>query len=192
MTMKALILVDVQNDFTVGGALEVPGGDGIIEPINRIQERFELVIATQDWHPSDHASFASNHKGKEPFDVIDLHGIEQTLWPDHCVQGSKGAQFHPGLETNRIEAIFRKGMAREIDSYSGFYDNGHQRTTGLTGYLREKGAENLYFSASSVSRRVSRCWILRVGCPTCSSPALAGVRTPWASSTLSSKMAVSR
>ena len=145
MTMKTLILVDVQNDFTAGGALEVPGGDGIIEPINRIQERFELVIATQDWHPPDHASFASNHKGKEPFDVIDLHGIEQTLWPDHCVQGSKGAQFHPGLETNRIEAIFRKGMAREIDSYSGFYDNGHQRTTGLTGYLREKGAENLYF-----------------------------------------------
>ena len=145
MTMKALILVDVQNDFTAGGALEVPGGDGIIEPINRIQDRFELVIATQDWHPPDHASFASNHKGKEPFDVIDLHGIEQTLWPDHCVQGSKGAQFHPGLETNRIEAIFRKGMAREIDSYSGFYDNGHQRTTGLTGYLREKGAENLYF-----------------------------------------------
>ncbi len=145
MTMKTLILVDVQNDFTAGGTLEVPGGDGIIEPINRILDRFELVIATQDWHPPDHASFASRHEGKKPFDVIDLHGMEQTLWPDHCVQGSGGAQFHPGLETNRIETVFRKGMAREIDSYSGFYDNGHRKTTGLAGYLREKGAEVLYF-----------------------------------------------
>jgi nicotinamidase/pyrazinamidase len=145
MMMKTLILVDVQSDFTAGGALEVPGGDGIIEPINRIQDRFELVIATQDWHPPDHASFASNHEGKTPFDVIDLHGVEQTLWPDHCVQGSRGAEFHPSLETNRIETVFRKGMAREIDSYSGFYDNAHRKTTGLAGYLREKEAENLYF-----------------------------------------------
>jgi nicotinamidase/pyrazinamidase len=145
MMMKTLILVDVQSDFTAGGALEVPGGDGIIEPINRIQDRFELVIATQDWHPPDHASFASNHEGKKPFDVIDLHGVEQTLWPDHCVQGSRGAEFHPSLETNRIETVFRKGMAREIDSYSGFYDNAHRKTTGLAGYLREKEAENLYF-----------------------------------------------
>lgn len=145
MIMKALILVDVQNDFTPGGSLEIPGGDRIIEPINEIQERFELVIATQDWHPPDHVSFASNHEGKKPFDVIDLHGMEQTLWPDHCVQGSEGARFHPGLETNRIEAVFRKGMARYIDSYSGFYDNGHQKTTGLAGYLMEKGVENLYF-----------------------------------------------
>jgi nicotinamidase/pyrazinamidase len=143
--MKALILVDVQNDFMAGGTLEVPGGDGIIEPINRIQDTFELVIATQDWHPPNHGSFASNQEGKKPFEVIDLHGIEQTLWPDHCVQGSRGAEFHPNLEMNRIEAIFRKGMAREIDSYSGFYDNGHRRTTGLAGYLREKGVENLYF-----------------------------------------------
>ena len=143
--MKTLILVDVQNDFTAGGALEVPGGDGIIEPINRIQDRFELVIATQDWHPLDHVSFASNHEGKKPFDVIDLNGMEQTLWPNHCIQGSRGAEFHPGLETNRIETVFRKGMAREIDSYSGFYDNGHRKTTGLAGYLREKGAEDLYF-----------------------------------------------
>ena len=143
--MKTLILVDVQNDFTAGGALEVPGGDGIIEPINRIQDRFELVIATQDWHPLDHVSFASNHEGKKPFDVIDLNGMEQTLWPNHCIQGSRGAEFRPGLETNRIETVFRKGMAREIDSYSGFYDNGHRKTTGLAGYLREKGAEDLYF-----------------------------------------------
>lgn len=145
MTMKTLILVDVQNDFTAGGALAVPGGDGIIEPINRIQDRFELVIATQDWHPLDHVSFASNHEGKKPFDVIDLNGMEQTLWPNHCIQGSRGAEFHPGLETNRIETVFRKGMARELDSYSGFYDNGHRKTTGLAGYLREKGAEDLYF-----------------------------------------------
>jgi len=145
MTMKTLILIDVQNDFTAGGSLEVPGGDAIIEPINRIQSRFELVIATQDWHPPDHASFASNHEGKRPFDVIDLHGLEQILWPDHCVQGSDGARFHPGLETNRIETVFRKGMAREIDSYSGFYDNAHRKTTGLAGYLREKGAADLFF-----------------------------------------------
>lgn len=145
MTMKTLILVDVQNDFTAGGALAVPGGDGIIEPINRIQDRFELVIATQDWHPLDHVSFASNHEGKKPFDVIDLNGMKQTLWPNHCIQGSRGAEFHPGLETNRIETVFRKGMARELDSYSGFYDNGHRKTTGLAGYLREKGAEDLYF-----------------------------------------------
>ncbi len=143
--MKTMIIVDVQNDFTAGGVLEVPGGDGIIEPINRIQGKFELVIATQDWHPPDHASFASNHDGKRPFDVIDLHGMKQTLWPDHCVQGSDGADFHPGLKTDRIEAIFRKGMTREIDSYSGFYDNGHLKSTGLAGYLREKGAADLYF-----------------------------------------------
>ena len=143
--MKALVLVDVQNDFIPGGSLEVPGGDRIIEPINRIQEQFELVIATQDWHPPDHVSFASNHEGLKPFDVIDLNGMDQILWPDHCVQGTEGAQFHPNLETNRIEAVFRKGTSPYIDSYSGFYDNGHQKTTGLAGYLREKGARHLYF-----------------------------------------------
>jgi nicotinamidase/pyrazinamidase len=144
--MKTLILVDVQVDFIPGGSLEVPDGDRIIGPLNRVQDRFDLVVATQDWHPPDHVSFASHHKGKKPYDVIEVHGMAQTLWPDHCVQGSKGAGFHPGLDSNRIEAIFRKGTAREIDSYSGFYDNGHLKSTGLAGYLREKGARDLYFA----------------------------------------------
>lgn len=142
--MRTLIVVDVQNDFMPGGALAVPGGDGVIEPLNRVMGRFDLVVATQDWHPPDHVSFASNHKGKEPFDIIDLHGKEQTLWPDHCVQGSQGAELHAGLEEARIEAVFRKGMDREIDSYSALYDNAHLKTTGLAGYLREKGSRELY------------------------------------------------
>ena len=143
--MKTLVLVDVQNDFTPGGSLEVPEGDRIIGPINRVQDSFDLVVATQDWHPPDHVSFASNHKGERPFDVIEVLGMEQTLWPDHCVQGTQGAEFHPDLETNRIEAIFRLFIARGIDSYSGFFDNGHLKSTGLAGYLREKGAVDLYF-----------------------------------------------
>jgi nicotinamidase/pyrazinamidase len=110
-----------------------------------VVRRFDLVVATQDWHPRTHKSFASNHGGKSPFDVIDLNGLKQTLWPDHCVQGSEGAEFHPGLDTLSVEAVFRKGMDPEIDSYSGFYDNGHRRSTGLAGYLREKGATELYF-----------------------------------------------
>ncbi len=145
MILKTLILVDVQNDFIPGGSLEVPGGDRIIEPVNRVMDRFQLVVATQDWHPRDHVSFASNHQGKEPFEVINLHGMEQTLWPDHCVQGSMGAELHSGLEQDRIEAVIRKGMDREIDSYSAFYDNAHLKTTGLAGYLREKGVVDIYF-----------------------------------------------
>lgn len=143
--MKTLIIIDVQNDFVPGGSLAVPQGAAIVPVINSILPRFDLVVATQDWHPKDHKSFASNHPGKEPFEKIELHGLEQTLWPDHCVQGSEGARFHPDLDTTRVEAVFRKGMDVEIDSYSGFYDNGHKRTTGLAGYLREKGARDLYF-----------------------------------------------
>lgn len=143
--MKTLILVDVQNDFIPGGSLEVPGGDRIIGPINRIMGRFDLVVATQDWHPTDHVSFASCHPGKKPFDMVEIKGMNQTLWPDHCVQGTGGAEFHPDLGQDRIEAIIRKGMNREVDSYSAFYDNAHLRTTGLAGYLREKGAQDLYF-----------------------------------------------
>lgn len=143
--MKALILIDIQNDFIPGGSLEVPGGDEIIPVVNELQEKFDLVVATQDWHPQNHMSFASNHKGKEPFEMVELSGMDQILWPDHCVQNSKGAEFHPELKTAKIEAIFRKGMDPEIDSYSGFYDNGHKKSTGLAGYLREKGATELYF-----------------------------------------------
>jgi nicotinamidase/pyrazinamidase len=143
--MRTLVIIDVQNDFTPGGSLEVPGGDKIITIINAIQHKFDLVIATQDWHPQNHVSFASNHDGKKPFDKIEWHGMEQILWPDHCVQNSNGAEFHPELNLEKVEAIFRKGMDRKIDSYSGFYDNGHEKDTGLAGYLHGRKANNLWF-----------------------------------------------
>jgi nicotinamidase/pyrazinamidase len=142
--MKALIIVDVQNDFARGGALEVPDADAIMPVINDLQQRFDLVVATQDWHPMHHQSFASAHPGKRPFETIMLEGLEQVLWPDHCVQGTSGAQFHAGLNMNRIEAIFRKGMEINIDSYSGLYDNGHRKSTGLAGYLRERKVNEVY------------------------------------------------
>lgn len=142
---KALIIIDVQNDFIPGGSLAVEEGNQIIPEINRLIPDFELVIATQDWHPSDHKSFASQHSGKNVFDIIDLNGMEQVLWPDHCIQGTAGAEFHKDLNMNMVEAIFRKGTDPEIDSYSGFFDNGHLKSTGLTGYLNEKAIEELHF-----------------------------------------------
>lgn len=142
--MRALVIVDVQNDFVTGGKLEVPHGEQVIPLVNQLSERFDLVVATQDWHPQTHKSFASNHRDKKPFDRILLGGLEQVLWPDHCVQGSSGAEFHPQLSMNRVVSIFRKGMDPEIDSYSGFYDNGHKKTTGLAGYLRERNIESVY------------------------------------------------
>lgn len=141
--MKTLIIVDVQNDFLPGGALAVPGGDEVIPVINRVQDRFRLVVATQDWHPAGHGSFASAHSGKVPFDKTELFGLEQVLWPDHCVQGTRGADLCPALLSGRIEAIFRKGTDPRIDSYSGFYDNGHRKRTGLAGYLRDKGVTEI-------------------------------------------------
>lgn len=143
--MRTLIIIDMQNDFIPGGALAVPGGDQIISTVNELQKKFDLVIATQDWHPAGHASFAANHAGKKEFEKIKLQGQEQVLWPVHCVQNTRGAEFHPDLETGKIEAIFRKGTNPVIDSYSGFYDNAHLKSTGLAGYLREKGAQELYF-----------------------------------------------
>lgn len=143
--MKTLVIIDVQNDFMPDGPLAVPNGDKIIPVINSIQNQFGLVVATQDWHPSNHRSFASNNEGKKPFDQTDLHGKQQTMWPDHCLQGSKGAELHAGLDSNNIAAIFRKGMDPEIDSYSAFYDNNHKLSTGLAGYLKEKRASDLYF-----------------------------------------------
>lgn len=143
--MRALVIVDVQNDFTPGGNLEVAHGDIIIPAINNLQKYFDLVVAIQDWHPQNHKSFASYHPGKKPFDKIMLNGSEQTLWPDHCIQGSYGADFNPLLETELFSAIFRKGMNPEVDSYSGFYDNDHKISTGLAGYLKEKGITDLYF-----------------------------------------------
>ncbi len=142
--MKALVLVDIQIDFLPGGPLAVPEGDVIIPLVNELQERFELVVATQDWHPAGHKSFASVHAGKKVFDNIDLNGLQQTLWPDHCIQGSPGADFSAALNMNRAEAIFRKGMNPEIDSYSGFYDNAHRKSTGLAGYLRDKKVSGVY------------------------------------------------
>ncbi len=143
--MKSLVILDVQNDFMPGGSLEVPDGDLVVPVINRLQEYFDLVVATQDWHPQNHVSFASNHTDERPFNKIDLDGIDQVLWPDHCVQGTVGAMFHPDLETNRISAIFRKGTNPYVDSYSGLYDNRHQVSTGLAGYLKDKGVTELYF-----------------------------------------------
>lgn len=143
--MKSLVIIDVQNDFMPGGRLEVPHGDMVVTVINRLQPHFELVVATQDWHPRNHISFASNHPGRKPFDKTSIDGIEQVLWPDHCVQGTIGADFHPALETLKIAAVFRKGMNPEVDSYSGFYDNLHKVNTGLAGYLRAKDIKELYF-----------------------------------------------
>ncbi len=143
--MKTLIIIDIQNDFIPGGSLEVPEGYKIIPVINGIMDKFDLVIATQDWHPANHISFASGHENKKPFERIEWKGMQQVLWPDHCVQGTYGAEFHPELDMTRVEAIFRKGMDWQIDSYSGFYDNGHIKNTGLAGYLRERKAHDLYF-----------------------------------------------
>ena len=143
--MKTLILIDVQNDFMSGGPLEVPLANEVIPVINKIQVNFDLVLATQDWHPKDHKSFASNHFGSKPFEKIKLHGVLQTLWPDHCIQGSEGAKLHKDIDSDRIAAIFRKGMDPEIDSYSGFYDNNHTLSTGLSGYLKEKAITEIHF-----------------------------------------------
>ena len=142
--MKALIIVDVQYDFLPGGSLAVAKGDEIIPVINYIQKDYDLLVATQDWHPDNHLSFASQHEGKLPFEVIDLFGLEQVLWPDHCVQGSYGAEFSADLNMNRVEAIFRKGMERNIDSYSGFFDNGKRKDTGLAGYLKARKVDEVH------------------------------------------------
>jgi nicotinamidase/pyrazinamidase len=142
--MKALIIVDVQNDFTSNGKLAVPGGESIIPIINSIKNQFDLVVATQDWHPQNHKSFASNHAGKKVFEKIMLDGMEQVLWPDHCVQNSEGAALRSDLKTENVEAIFRKGMDPNIDSYSGFYDNGKKKSTGLRGYLKERNVKDVY------------------------------------------------
>jgi len=142
--MDALIVTDIQVDFLPGGALPVPHGDEVVPVANRLMKRMPLVVATQDWHPREHQSFASNHRGHKPFDRIQLAGLEQTLWPDHCVQGMRGAELAPGLEQGPIEAIFRKGMDPAIDSYSAFFDNAHRKATGLGDYLRGRGARRLF------------------------------------------------
>jgi len=141
---RALVLVDLQNDFCPGGALEVKRGDEVIEVANRLSRHFEMVVATQDWHPRDHGSFAANHPGKEPYQVIELGGLDQVLWPVHCVQGSPGAELHPDLDRSPIRKVFPKGTDPAIDSYSGFHDNGHRRSTGMGEWLREQGVGTVF------------------------------------------------
>lgn len=141
--MKALLLVDIQNDFSPTGSLPVKEGDRIIPFANEMQKRFDLVVASQDWHPADHGSFADNHN-LEPGQIVDLNGIDQILWPVHCVQDTFGAEFIKGLDTGRIARVFRKGSNPKIDSYSAFFDNDHRSSTGLSEYLKERGVEQLY------------------------------------------------
>lgn len=142
--IDALILVDLQNDFCPGGALGVPHGDLAVIAANRLQHHFELVVATQDWHPANHASFAANHPGNKPGDVIEVAGLQQMLWPVHCVQGTFGAEFHSDLDRSAIGRIFRKGDDPAIDSYSGLFDNNHRKSTGLGEFLKEQGVQNVY------------------------------------------------
>lgn len=142
--MNALLLIDVQYDFLPGGALEVAHGDQIIPVLNEITPQLPLVVATQDWHPSNHGSFASSHPGKNAFETGQLAGMDQILWPDHCVQGSKGAEFSKYLHMERVEAIIRKGTDPQIDSYSGFFDNGKKKSTALGDYLKGRGVQKVF------------------------------------------------
>ncbi|MFK7881552.1 bifunctional nicotinamidase/pyrazinamidase [Roseobacter sp.] len=140
---QALIVIDVQKDFCPGGALAVPEGDTIVSPINALMADAEAVILTQDWHPSGHSSFASSHAGKSPYDMVDMPYGPQVLWPDHCVQGRKGARFHAGLQVDHADLIIRKGYNPQIDSYSAFFENDHATPTGLEGYLKSRGIDEV-------------------------------------------------
>mgnify|MGYP006278894239 CR=1 FL=1 len=143
---NALIIIDVQNDFCEGGSLAVEDSNAIIPIINKISDKFHNVVATQDWHPENHMSFASNHEGKEPYDEIEIEGRQQTLWPDHCVRGTKGAEFHPDLNTRPVELIIRKATEIDKDSYSAFRENDKETITGLDGYLKRLDVENLFLA----------------------------------------------
>lgn len=146
LNKSALIIVDVQNDFIPGGALAVKEGDQVVPIINSLQGKFQTVIATQDFHPANHGSFAANHPGKIPGEFIELNGLTQILWPVHCVQGSNGAEFHKDLKRENWSAIFQKGMNPDVDSYSGFFDNARRGDTGLGDFLKEKGIKTVYIS----------------------------------------------
>lgn len=143
--MQALIVIDVQRDFCEGGALAVPGGSEVVAPINALMAAAGAVVLTQDWHPAGHSSFASRHEGKSPLETAEMPYGTQVLWPDHCVQGTPGAEFHPDLDTGRAEAVVRKGFRPGIDSYSAFFENDRETPTGLAGYLRERGIADLTF-----------------------------------------------
>ncbi|MHA1600010.1 MAG: bifunctional nicotinamidase/pyrazinamidase [Alphaproteobacteria bacterium] len=142
----ALLIIDVQNDFCPGGALAVPDGDAVVPLINRLGDAFAHILLTQDWHTPGHTSFASSHTGKQPFETITMTYGEQTLWPDHCVQGTPGAEFHRDLDCTRGELVLRKGFRREIDSYSAFYENDRRTATGLAGYLRERDISRVFLA----------------------------------------------
>ncbi len=151
MNESALILVDIQNDFCPGGALAVPGGDSIIPSLNALLEKpersgFFKVVATADWHPEGHVSFASSHEGKEPFETVELEGLEQHLWPDHCIAGSVGASMHPGLAADTVDVFIRKGRRKDLDSYSAFFENDGLTRTGLNGYLNDFGIRRVYLA----------------------------------------------
>ena len=139
--MKALLLIDLQNDFLPGGSLAVPDGDAVVPVANRLMPAYDLVVATKDWHPAGHGSFASGHAGKQPGEVVELAGLPQVLWPDHCVQHTRGAELHADLNAGGIDEVVTKGTDSGIDSYSGFFDNGHRKATGLTDLLRARGVD---------------------------------------------------
>jgi nicotinamidase/pyrazinamidase len=170
-----LLVIDVQNDFCPGGALAVAAGDAVVPVINRLSERFDHVVLTQDWHPPGHSSFATSHPGSAPFESVTMPYGQQTLWPDHCVQGTSGAGFHPMLQTDRAELVIRKGFRPEIDSYSAFYENDRRTPTGLAGYLRERGIRRIflaglatdfcvYYSAIDARRLGFEAVLLEAGC----------------------------
>jgi eukaryotic-like serine/threonine-protein kinase len=143
---RVLLIVDVQNDFCPTGALAVAGGDEVVPIVNKLSRQFPHVILTQDWHSPDHLSFASSHPGKKPLERVNLSYGEQILWPDHCVMGTRGAEFHPNLDVAHCELILRKGFRREIDSYSAFFENDRRTPTGLAGYLRERGFTHIFIT----------------------------------------------
>lgn len=139
-----LLIIDVQNDFCDGGALAVPDGDAVVDSINTLSQQFETIVATQDWHPAGHSSFASVHEGRSPLEQIEMPYGPQTLWPDHCIQGTRGAEFHPKLQLNTTQNIIRKGFRQPVDSYSAFFENDHTTTTGLSGYLRARSIKRVF------------------------------------------------
>jgi nicotinamidase/pyrazinamidase len=173
--MKALVVIDPQNDFCPGGALAVAEGDSIMQPINEMMGAFDLVILTQDWHPEGHSSFASSHDGAAPFTLTEMPYGPQVLWPDHCIQGSDGAAFHPALDTVRADAVIRKGSNPAVDSYSAFFENDKATATGLAGLLRDRGCEELtmvglatdYCVAWSALDGVANGFRVEVRLPTC-------------------------
>jgi nicotinamidase/pyrazinamidase len=173
--MNALVLIDLQYDFMPSGALPVPEGDCVVPIANSLMPHFDIVVATQDWHPANHGSFASQHPGRKPGDVIQLAGVSQVLWPDHCVQGSRGAQLHDDLNLGKLDHVVRKGTDPKIDSYSGFYDNGHRRATGLSTYLQERQVTDVYilglatdycvkFTALDAVQEGFKTWLIEDGC----------------------------